>query len=95
MGFKRLLRPAGRQRAEKAKENDILSDLLEVDCGKGELVIDVKAPWASNVQRAAKLCTIVKRWNEFHHGLTGQLRESESELPGLVKRWIAVDRKVT
>ena len=52
-----------------------MSELLEVECGKGELVIDVKAPWASNVQRAGKLCAIVKRWNEFHHGLIVQLRE--------------------
>lgn len=41
-----------------------------------DLVVDVKDPWSKNVHRVNNLCTIVKKWNEFHHRITTEMKQT-------------------
>ncbi len=49
-----------------------LNDLFEIpkQWSAYDLIVDVKDPWSKNVHRVNNVCTIVKKWNEFHHRIT-------------------------
>jgi len=74
-----------------------MSELIEIPLQykRQDLIINVKDPWSTNVQRAANLCVVVKRWNEFHHKVIAQLKEAEKDLAGLVKKCIKVDKQLS
>lgn len=108
LGFKRLLRPNLKSQNTLANPTPLptatpsisaqgLLELVELPrtTKAQDLLINVKDPWASNLQRAANLCGVVKRWNEFHHRVSGLLKEVEKDLPSLVKKSIRVDRQIS
>ena len=72
LGFKRLMRSTlhQKQKISSIKENpNVILDLVEIprQWSFKDLTIDVKDPWTVNLQRVSNLCSMARKWNEFHH----------------------------
>ena len=74
-----------------------LLDLAEIpkEWSLKDLIINVKDPWSVNLQRAANLTSLARKWNEFHHKIVGELKEVEKDLAGLIKKCIKIDKMCT
>jgi hypothetical protein len=87
-----------KQKIISSKEvSSVMLDLVEIprQWSSKDLIIDVKDPWSANLQRAANLCTVARKWNEFHHRIITDLKEVEKDLAGLVKKCIKIDKSTT
>lgn len=99
IGFKRLLKTntSSKQKVSSVQTIDVSIDLIEIpkQWTLKDLLINVKEPWSLNVQRASNLCFVVKRWNQFHHRVIGELKSTEKDLSNLVKKCIRIDKQIS